>query len=205
MVVEQIHHHVAVAIGQDDLPLVAVLHPLNERNESLAANIDNHGTEQLAILANGMRHRKNVILLVRSRAVSRNQRPAILLYRLTDHAPVEIRRETMVTRHIVRGNRTPPVRRKQIDCCLPRTPGEDTIEISIEMRRIRRLPVHIRHDIIPHEKRRHQPLISKCEIVDLTGDALHLSVPGLFLCTLIGTIRSVEDNRRDDQERKDAA
>ena len=54
--IEHIHHDIAVAIRQDNLPLIAVLHTLDERDKSLVPHIDNGKAEQFSAPPNGICH-----------------------------------------------------------------------------------------------------------------------------------------------------
>ena len=102
--IEHIHHHIVIAIRQDDLPLVAVLHTLNEWYKSLTPYIDDGKTEKFISLPNRTRHRKNRLPAICLITVCRNQYPVLPLYRTSEQSPVQIFRETVVMRQIVRRN-----------------------------------------------------------------------------------------------------
>ena len=66
-----IHHDIVIAIRQDNLPLAAVLHALDELYKRLTPHINDNKAEKIIPLPNGTRHRKDGILLIQRITIRR--------------------------------------------------------------------------------------------------------------------------------------
>ena len=142
-----------IAIGQDNLSLTAVLHTLDERHKRLTPHINDNEAEEIISLSDGTRHRKDGILLIRRIAVRRQKNPILLLIGLPDQSPMQIRRQTIVMRQIIRRNDAASVCRKEIDCRLTGTPRQNCIQIAIDMLHICPRAPEKRTDLPPCKKR----------------------------------------------------
>ena len=168
VMIEHIHHHIVIAIRQDDLPLVAVLHTLNEWYKSLAPHINDDKSEEFIPLPNRTHDRKNRLPAIRLIAVCRYEYPSLLLYSASKQPPVEIAGQTVVTRQIVRRNNLCAVCGEKVNRRLPRTTRENRIEITVDMLHIAACTTQKCEGLRTHEQRVHQPLITLNKVVDLS-------------------------------------
>ena len=76
-------------------------------------------------------------------------------------------RQTIVARQIIRRNNLTAVCGEEIDCCLAGTPCQNRIEIAVDILHICTLTTQKCNGLPTHEQRVHQALIAADKIVNL--------------------------------------